>query len=185
MTPRHEWLPGHWCLRQKWLPPGGNDSCTTVLNLRWKCRNNFKIEDGMLHYRKNGGSEKEEDNWRICVRSEEKNVVFLNHAILELQVWEVARCIFTVATSWLSTSCKVFLLSFICTDVGSHLGRNKTVEKITSCFFWRNMNEEIRQFVQNCDKCQRMNAKFVKRNAKLHPIPVSSELLFWLLHVYI
>ena len=37
------------------------------------------------------------------------------------------------------------------------------------------MNEEIRQFVQNCDKCQRMNAKFVKSNAKLHPIPVSAK----------
>ena len=49
------------------------------------------------------------------------------------------------------------------------------MEKITSRFFWRNMNEEIRQFVQNCDKCQRMNAKFVKSNAKLHPIPVSAK----------
>ena len=37
------------------------------------------------------------------------------------------------------------------------------------------MNEEIRQFVQNCDKCQRMNTKFVKSNAKLHPIPVSAK----------
>ena len=25
---RREWLPGHWRLRQKWLPPGGNDSPT-------------------------------------------------------------------------------------------------------------------------------------------------------------
>ena len=41
-------------------------------NLRRKCRNNFKIEDGVLHYRKNGGSEKEEDHWRICVRSVEE-----------------------------------------------------------------------------------------------------------------
>ena len=41
-------------------------------NLRRKCRNNFKIEDGVLHYRKNGGSEKEEDHWRICIRSVEE-----------------------------------------------------------------------------------------------------------------
>ena len=34
-------------------------------DLRRKCRNNFKIEDGVLHYRKNGGSEREEDHWRI------------------------------------------------------------------------------------------------------------------------
>ena len=81
---------------------------------------------------------------------------------------------------------------FLCVSiVGSHLGRDKTVEKITSRFFWRNMNEEIRQFVQNCDKCQRMNAKFVKSNAKLHLIPVPAKVwhqvssLLFLLGAYI
>ena len=54
--------------------------------------------------------------------------------------------------------------------VGSHLGGDKTIQKISSRFFWKNMNEDIRIFVQHCDKCQRSNAKFSKSNAKLHPI---------------
>ena len=46
-------------------------------NLKQKCRNNFKIEDGVLHYRKNGGNEKEENQWRVCVRSEEEKARIL------------------------------------------------------------------------------------------------------------
>ncbi|KAL5509260.1 hypothetical protein EMCRGX_G004598 [Ephydatia muelleri] len=53
---------------------------------------------------------------------------------------------------------------------GNHLGRDKTIQKISSRFFWKNINEDIRIFVQRCEKCQRTNAKFSKSNAKLHPI---------------
>ena len=58
---------------------------------------------------------------------------------------------------------------------GGHLGRDKTIEKIESRFYWKNMNAHIRDFVKRCDKCQRSNATFVKSNAKLHPIPVQSQ----------
>ena len=44
-----------------------------------------------------------------------------------------------------------------------------TIQKISSRFFWKNINEDIR-ILQHCDKCQRTNAKFSKSNAKLHPI---------------
>ena len=46
--------------------------------------------------------------------------------------------------------------------VGYHLGRDKTIEKVSSRFYWRNINEEIRKFVQHCEQCQKMNAKFPK-----------------------
>ena len=39
-------------------------------NLRRKCRNNFKVEDGMLCYRRNVSNESEP--WRICVRTEDE-----------------------------------------------------------------------------------------------------------------
>ena len=42
-------------------------------NLRRKCRNNFKVEDGMLYYRRNVPNESEP--WRICVRTDEKRRV--------------------------------------------------------------------------------------------------------------
>ena len=37
------------------------------------------------------------------------------------------------------------------------------------------MTEDIREYVQSCEKCQRMNAKFVKSNTTLHPIPVEPK----------
>ena len=37
------------------------------------------------------------------------------------------------------------------------------------------MTEEIKQFVHVCDTCQRVNDKFHKPTAVLHPIPVMSE----------
>ena len=37
------------------------------------------------------------------------------------------------------------------------------------------MNEDIRIYVQHCDKCQRMNSKFLKSDAKLHPVPIYPE----------
>ena len=37
-------------------------------NLRRKCRNNYKLEEGMLYYRKAGA----ESDWKICVRSEDE-----------------------------------------------------------------------------------------------------------------
>lgn len=59
--------------------------------------------------------------------------------------------------------------------IGCHLGRDKTMEKVRSRFFWRDMNADIREFVQCCDKCQRMNPKFNKAAATLHPIPVKAQ----------
>ena len=37
------------------------------------------------------------------------------------------------------------------------------------------MNEEIRMYVRNCDKCQHMNCNFTKSNAKLHPVAIQPE----------
>ena len=59
--------------------------------------------------------------------------------------------------------------------IGCHLGRDKTVEKVSSRLFWRDMNADIREFIQCCDKCQRMNPKFNKAAATLHPIPVKAQ----------
>ena len=60
----------------------------------------------------------------------------------------------------------------ICIYVGCHLGINKTLAKIISHFYWKEMNGEIREYIQKCDKCQRTNPKLHKTNPKLHPISV-------------
>ncbi len=59
---------------------------------------------------------------------------------------------------------------------GGHFGRDKTIEKIASRFYWPKLCDDIRVMVQECDKCQQTNdAKFCKETAPLHPIPVSAK----------
>jgi hypothetical protein len=38
--------------------------------------------------------------------------------------------------------------------IGGHRGMNKTYNKITKDFYWRNMRPEVQQFVKGCIKCQ-------------------------------
>ena len=61
-------------------------------------------------------------------------------------------------------------------DIGGHLGRDKTLEKVCSRFYWgKGMTEEIIEYVRSCDVCQRVNDVFRKPATELHPIPVKSE----------
>ena len=51
-----------------------------------------------------------------------------------------------------------------------YLGRDKTMEKITSRFYWEGITNDNREYIRTCDVCQRTNdAKFVKCDAALHP----------------
>ncbi len=60
--------------------------------------------------------------------------------------------------------------------LAGHLGRDKTTQKIADRFYWKNLWNDAREFVQQCDICQRTNdAKFQKQAAPLHPIPVKSK----------
>ncbi len=59
--------------------------------------------------------------------------------------------------------------------IAGHFGRDKTLNKICSRFHWKNIVEDIWNFVKKCPQCQRMNANFVKSNAQLHPIPVQAK----------
>ena len=48
-------------------------------------------------------------------------------------------------------------------DAGGYLGRNKTIEKICSRFYWgRNMHKEIHDHIRSCERCQRNNDIFHK-----------------------
>ena len=46
------------------------------------------------------------------------------------------------------------------------------------------MTEDIRDYVQCCEKCQRMNAKFMKSNATLHPIPAEPKVWRQVRYIY-
>lgn len=61
-------------------------------------------------------------------------------------------------------------------NVGGHLGRDKTIEKVCSRFYWGlGMHNEISTYVKCCEVCQRNNDVFQKPHSILHPIPIPSE----------
>eukprot|EP00731_Ephydatia_muelleri_P031393 Em0022g907a len=58
---------------------------------------------------------------------------------------------------------------------GGHFGRDKTLQKACSRFYWHDMTNDIKEHIRTCDVCQRTNKKLSKASAELHPIPVRSE----------
>ncbi len=61
-------------------------------------------------------------------------------------------------------------------NAGGHFGRDKTIEKVCTRWYWgKNMTAEIVDYVKRCDVCQRVNDRFCKPPATLHPIPVSPQ----------
>eukprot|EP00731_Ephydatia_muelleri_P032631 Em0024g175a len=64
---------------------------------------------------------------------------------------------------------------FVLEDGGGHFGRDKTLQKACSRFYWHDMTNDIKEHIRTCDTCQRTNKKLSKASAELHPIPVRSE----------
>lgn len=58
---------------------------------------------------------------------------------------------------------------------GGHFGRDKTLQKVSSRYFWKNLYSDVREYVNSCDKCQRTNAKLQKQAGQLHPIKVQPQ----------
>src|ERR1044072_998434 len=56
--------------------------------------------------------------------------------------------------------------------LAGHLGATKTLQKLKTQYYWPQMYEEIRLYVQSCHQCQ-VHARITKRN-ELYPIPISA-----------
>src|SRR5581483_8904776 len=52
----------------------------------------------------------------------------------------------------------------------AHLGIDKTFEKIRDQYYWPQMFENIKDYIQSCDQCQKCGK--YKTPEPLHPIPV-------------
>ena len=132
-------------------------------NLRRKCHNNFKFTNGVLYYKMAVKAKMDQENWRICVRTDEEKQSILEscHAGAEGNIAIYIASLIVIIIEILT--------------LGGHLGRDKTIEKVLSRFYWKNINGDVRKFVQCCDKCQRTNATFKKSNATLHPVPVHGQ----------
>ncbi|XP_052710767.1 uncharacterized protein LOC128185133 [Crassostrea angulata] len=53
------------------------------------------------------------------------------------------------------------------TLMDGHLGVKKTIDRVTSEFYWPGVQADIRRFVNSCDICQRTTPK-----GKIHPVPL-------------
>ena len=47
------------------------------------------------------------------------------------------------------------------------------------------MNDDIKEYVKRCDKCQRINGKIAKSGATLHPVPVTPNVWHQVSVVYL
>ncbi|GJS18308.1 putative mitochondrial protein [Tanacetum coccineum] len=56
--------------------------------------------------------------------------------------------------------------------VGGHVGIKATMHKLCSLFYWRKMRREIKQFVRNCDVCQRSKPDLSAYPGLLQPLPI-------------
>jgi transposase InsO family protein len=58
--------------------------------------------------------------------------------------------------------------------VAGHWGAGKTVEIVSRNFYWPGMEAQVRQYVHECDSCQRNKPSRHRRNGLLHPLELPS-----------
>jgi len=54
--------------------------------------------------------------------------------------------------------------------VAGHFGRDRTMELISRNFFWPKMEDDVRQYCNECDNCQPMKAPRHAKHGLLHPL---------------
>jgi hypothetical protein len=64
------------------------------------------------------------------------------------------------------------LSEFHATPTVGHSGFTKTYDRVKRSFFWDGMKQDIRNFVAECDVCQRNNGETVKSPSTLQPLPI-------------
>ena len=68
-------------------------------------------------------------------------------------------------------------VDYIATIQGGHLGINKTMEKISSRYYWPNIKDDVTSFILTCKKCQRVNkSTLMKTHVELHPISIPPKI---------
>jgi len=60
--------------------------------------------------------------------------------------------------------------------IAGHLGRDRTMELISRNFYWPKMEDNIRQYCNECDNCERTKAPRHAKHGLLHPLELPSKL---------
>lgn len=55
---------------------------------------------------------------------------------------------------------------------GCHLGRNKTVNKISERYYWVGIVKDVSEYVKQCKECQHQNKKTTKSSHEMIPVSV-------------
>ena len=62
-------------------------------------------------------------------------------------------------------------------STGGHSGMNKTRQKVTRCYYWKGMTEDIKEFVRTCDRRQRKkNIQLQKTQVTMKIIPIPQKI---------
>ena len=62
--------------------------------------------------------------------------------------------------------------------LGGHYGINVTVKRLTTLFFWKGMENQVRSFVQQCDICKKFKYDNAATPGLLQYIPIPSQAWF-------
>ncbi|KAL0300958.1 UNVERIFIED_CONTAM: Transposon Ty3-I Gag-Pol polyprotein [Sesamum radiatum] len=60
-------------------------------------------------------------------------------------------------------------------SIGGHSGINGTYQRVRSMFFWGKLKEDVVQWIQSCDVCQKAKAERVPYPGLLQPLPVPHQ----------
>ena len=56
--------------------------------------------------------------------------------------------------------------------LGGHSGMTTTMKRLTTVFFWKGMQKQVRQFIRECDVCQRYKHEVNAPSGLLQPLPI-------------
>ena len=60
--------------------------------------------------------------------------------------------------------------------IGGHFGFHKTLSRIKQSFFWSNMRQMMKDFLQRCDVCQWFKTDYMKSVGLLQPLPIPTQM---------
>ncbi|KAL4303471.1 hypothetical protein GQ457_10G029000 [Hibiscus cannabinus] len=74
------------------------------------------------------------------------------------------------------TALKSLLLrEFHSSLIGGHAGITRTFQRLAANFYWKGMRKEVRQFVTECQVCQRMKSASLSPAGLLQPLPIPNQ----------
>ena len=59
----------------------------------------------------------------------------------------------------------------------SHRDRESTYQKLSERFFWHGMVNDVKNYIKNCENCQRQSNTFKKISPQLQSIPVPTDVM--------